>query len=411
MITDGRDGVARLWDLASHRQIGPPLEEEKTFSFGVAQSVAYGTLNNRPIAVKGAGDLAIWELTGHEHAQKPGKPRHIRYGSPGSVYTVACAVLNGRSVAVTGAYDSSVRMWDLATGTQIGKQLSGHGSVVRSVAAGMLAGRAIAVSSSEDHTIRVWDLADGTQIGPPLTGHTGHVWAVDMGLLNGRPIAVSGGDDHTVRVWDLANGRQIGAPLIGHTNKVRAIAYGAPDGQPIAVSGGDHTVRVWDLRTRRQIGHPMRDSRGLSIGSIAYILHGGRPRVVAADIEGRARIWNLDAHRAMGTTTPPARIAPELPDRWTDPRTGDVYDLTQPIIDDDDREYVYVDWDGFEPLVSQHDADLPLSISYMHAYWGLTSIITSASGQKARRNFHGDDEEYFEATTGMSGTTESTDNS
>jgi WD40 repeat protein len=31
------------------------------------------------------------------------------------------------------------------------------------------------VSGSSDNTVRVWDAASGQQIGPPLTGHTGPV--------------------------------------------------------------------------------------------------------------------------------------------------------------------------------------------------------------------------------------------
>ncbi|GLK14094.1 hypothetical protein GCM10017600_75060 [Streptosporangium carneum] len=384
VISEGYNDMVRVWDLASHRQIGPSLTCEEGHD---PWSIAYGQIDGRPVAVKGQGDLIIWELTGHAHAEQPSAPRYIRYNAPGSIYALACTMLYGRSVAVTGSYDCTVRMWDLAVGTQIGEPLHGHGSVVRSVAAGMLAGRAIAVSSSEDHTIRVWDLNAGQAIGGPLTGHTDEVWAVDIGMLDGRPIAVSGGDDDTVRVWHLPTGQQVGPPLTGHTGRVRAVAFGAPDGRPIAVSGSeDYSIRVWDLRTGRQIGLPMEDDRTIGIRSIAYTLLGGRPRVVAADGMGRARVWNLDAHHAMGMTRP-TQIAPVLPDMWTDPDTGDVYDLTGPIVDDDGREWDYIDWDGFEPLLVE-DGDLALGIVQVHQQWGLRSIITSASGRQ-----HGRDDE------------------
>ena len=56
-----------------------------------------------------------------------------------------------------------------------------------------------------DRTIRVWDLADGSPIGKPLTGHKGWVDSVATGLLDDRPVIVSGSYDNTIRVWDPVN--------------------------------------------------------------------------------------------------------------------------------------------------------------------------------------------------------------
>ena len=74
------------------------------------------------------------------------------------------------------------------------------------VATAQLDGRAVVISGSWDKTVRVWDLATGTPIGAPFTGHTGPVFAVATAQLDGRTVVVSGSADDTVRVWDLATG-------------------------------------------------------------------------------------------------------------------------------------------------------------------------------------------------------------
>ena len=80
------------------------------------------------------------------------------------------------------------------------------------------------VSGSSDETVRVWDLATGTPVGRPFTGHRGPVNAVAVTELDGRPVAVSGSDDETVRVWDLATGAPVGGPFTGHDGPVNAVA-------------------------------------------------------------------------------------------------------------------------------------------------------------------------------------------
>jgi WD40 repeat protein len=117
------------------------------------------------------------------------------------VNTVACTLLDGKPVAVTGS--DGAQVWDLASGRPIGEPLNGHDSVVVAVACTVLDGKPVAVTGSMDQTARVWDLASGHTIGKPLTGHRGHVVAVACTVLDGKPIAVTGSKDGTARVWDL----------------------------------------------------------------------------------------------------------------------------------------------------------------------------------------------------------------
>ncbi|MGO7624652.1 WD40 repeat domain-containing protein, partial [Rhizobium ruizarguesonis] len=60
-----------------------------------------------------------------------------------------------------------------------------------------------AISWSDDKRLRLWDLASGRQIGPAMQ-HDGPVTGALFTPDGGR--AISWSDDKTLRLWDLASG-------------------------------------------------------------------------------------------------------------------------------------------------------------------------------------------------------------
>jgi len=100
------------------------------------------------------------------------------------------------------------------------------------------------VSGNDDKTVRVWDAATGQQVGDPLTGHTAPVESVAYSP-DGTSI-VSGGWDSTVRLWDATTGQPVGKPLIGHTDWVSSVAF-SPDGTRVVSGGWDKTLRLWPV--------------------------------------------------------------------------------------------------------------------------------------------------------------------
>jgi WD40 repeat protein len=71
------------------------------------------------------------------------------------------------------------------------------------VTTAQLRGRTVVVSGGWDNTVRVWDLASRAPVGSPFTDHTDFVCAVATAQSGERTAVISGGRDNTVRVWDL----------------------------------------------------------------------------------------------------------------------------------------------------------------------------------------------------------------
>ena len=155
----------------------------------------------------------------------------------------AVAVAPDGTWLVSGCWDETVRIWDVATGRERAI-LKGHTGIVFGVA--VAPDGTWLVSGGGDKTVRIWDAATGRERAI-LKGHTDRVLAVAV-APDGTWLA-SGGDDHTVRIWDVATGKER-AVLKGHTGNVLAVAV-APDGSWLA-SGGDKTVRIWDAATGRE---------------------------------------------------------------------------------------------------------------------------------------------------------------
>ncbi|MBQ2787167.1 MAG: TIR domain-containing protein [Bacteroidaceae bacterium] len=246
-IEQERDRTQKaLWDVMKNRaryisEKGCALidDHDSYTARLLALSVLPESLDNpeKPYVVE--AEALLRDAFKHEDAVLRGHTHHV--------HSVAFSP-DGKRI-VSGSGDETIRIWDAATGAQIGEPLTGHTRRIESVAFSP-DGKRI-VSGSWDETIRIWDVATGAQIGEPLTGHTNWVNSVAFSP-DGKRI-VSGSEDKTIRIWDAATGKQIGEPLTGHTNWVNSVAF-SPDGKHIVSGSRDKTIRIWDAATGKQIG-------------------------------------------------------------------------------------------------------------------------------------------------------------
>ncbi len=147
--------------------------------------------------------------------------------------------------ALTGSKDRTVRLWEVTSGREL-QRFEGHTDRVSGVAFSP-DGR-LALSGSWDQTLRLWDLKTHRER-QRLAGHGGWVTSVAFSP-DGRHV-LSGSYDRTVRLWDTERGRELGR-FEGHRKEVYCVAF-SPDGRHVLSGGNDHTVRLWDVPSGQEV--------------------------------------------------------------------------------------------------------------------------------------------------------------
>ncbi len=194
---------------------------------------------------------------------------------------LAVAITPDGSQVISASQDQTLKVWDLATGTEQ-LTLRSHRGWVTAVA--ITPDGSKIVSASADHTLRVWDLATGTEL-LTLRGHRGWVTAVAITPDSSQVISTS--VDRTIKVWDLATGTEQ-LTLRGHSDGVRAVAI-TPDGSKIVFASWDGTLKVWNLATATQ----QLTLRGHSDGVLAVAITPDGSKIVSASWDGTLKVWNL----------------------------------------------------------------------------------------------------------------------
>jgi eukaryotic-like serine/threonine-protein kinase len=199
-----------------------------------------------------SGGTVAWLVSKSRHIQPPppsptvsptpapiplGTTFHTYRGHHDSVLSVASSP-DGAYIA-SASKDTTVQVWDTATGGVNAAAYTGHAGAVNTVS--WSPDEKFVASGSDDLTVKVWKTADASNVFT-YSGHTGAVrgvvWSPDGTLI------ASGSADKTVHVWNAADGSN---PFTysSHTDVVNAVAW-SPDTKRIASASSDSTVQVWN---------------------------------------------------------------------------------------------------------------------------------------------------------------------
>jgi len=241
------------------------------FSATLNQAVGRAWLRPRKAALDPPGTGLLRVLAGHSH------------------WVTCVAVSPDGRRAVSASWDTTLKVWDLATGNEL-RTLAGHSHPVNGVAVSPDGRRA--VSTSDDNTLKVWDLETGGEL-RTLAGHLSPVAGVAVSPDGRR--AVSASRDHSLKVWDLETGGELHT-LKGHSSGVRGVAL-SPDGRRAVSASWDTTLKVWDLET----GGELHTLKGHSSGVRGVAVSPDGRRAVSASDDKTLKLWDLETYRELRT--------------------------------------------------------------------------------------------------------------
>jgi WD40 repeat protein len=268
--------------------------QEETGAFHVPER---GQLNSMTLSpdgktlaiVEASGTVQVSDITtGQEIRSLPGGTPYlpVTFSPDGkTLVTISNYVvvknLNGSKVRVVGG--STLRMWDLATGQQIGHGFTAPDDGVLSAALSS-DGKFLAAGSANG-TSRVWNLATGRLADSFPTGSA--VGSVRFSPAG--PILAVGTSDSTTRLWNVTNGRLVHRLVGGHETLDQSLAF-SPDGKLLAVGSSDGTARVWDMSTGLQVGSFTSLDENAVI-SAAFSADG--TTLTTVGFGGEAQVWDI----------------------------------------------------------------------------------------------------------------------
>jgi WD40 repeat protein len=307
-VLSGGEG-ARLWN--------PVSGDELVLGLGELASVAASSDGSLVATGSGSGHLTVWDAATGDRLQeftRGGRPAHDRFIRD-LVFSSDGALLGSASGSVSG--DQAVRVWDVATGTEVASVERPNGAMWNILTeAPQLAfhpeGAYLAITGFRDEAARIlnietggWErsliapdspargvryLADGDRIATSAaygsidiwdTATAGHLFSIPVGsadtkvlFLDASPDGtklVAGSNDGIIRVWNLPDSQGLPSMELVAPDHVTGIAFG-PDGNRLASVTSDR-LQLWDITV------------------------GGRGEVAALDGEGSMTAFSPDGTR------------------------------------------------------------------------------------------------------------------
>jgi WD40 repeat protein len=282
-------GALLLWDVDT----GTTIARWSLHSAAV-DALALDPTGKTALVAAADGTLSAWDVRGSGEVGRFGK-------HPASVLDVAWLPDGRHFIAsigrITGdaplAADNAPRLWDSATG-RIVRTFDGHTDAVFQM---VVQGNRL-ITTSYDQTVRIWDVATGEEIG--------RIWANSIltAVAANADTIVTGGLDGSLIAWDATQTRHLQTFAASATWPVWDVAISADGTRLLAAS--DDGIRLWDVETGERLAHWQDHSETVTAvifapdGRTAFS-SGNESAILRWDVATGAVLQRYDGHGGIRT--------------------------------------------------------------------------------------------------------------
>ncbi|MGZ4179283.1 MAG: nSTAND1 domain-containing NTPase [Solirubrobacteraceae bacterium] len=265
IVTGGDNGIARVWDAASGREIA-----HLAAGHGTLMAARFSPDGQRVALGFKDGTLVLTD-------RSLGGMRAVMRVPSAAVESLAFSRGGGRLAVALG--DGTIRVLG-ADGSGPVQVLRGHSGPVLGVDISSDGSRI--VSGGKDGSVRVWDASTGQ--GQVL--HSGQPQMTDVRFSPNGSLILAVGSDGSMMLWNSRTHQSERHDTVS-TRELDDAAF-SPDGSRYAVSGKDGVVRVFSVAG----GPPLAVVRG-QLSRVFDLGFGRGNRVVSAGDDGTVRVWDV----------------------------------------------------------------------------------------------------------------------
>ncbi len=244
--------------------------------------------------------LASWPT---DAGDKKGGPEIVAtLKGHGDIVYAAAYSPDGKYVATT-SFDTTLRLWDAKTGTEVKSYGGTLGHTKQVVAVGFSPDGAMLATGATDNTLKVWDVPVNSPIRSLKTNDSLSAVALSN---DGKKLALAG-KDGSLRLVVPEDFKELVKFESGHKGAVTALAFNANGTQLVSV-GVDRMLRYWNTANGQLLAEV-----GAHVGSVnGLVINPGTAAAITAGDDGFLKAWSptpVAAKTLPGHTAPIRALA------------------------------------------------------------------------------------------------------